>query len=415
METFAEYGFNKSHSTAYAMISYQTAYLKANYPVEFMAALLTSEKDNRDKIIKYINSCKDMGINVLPPDINESQSDFSVAGENIRFGLAAVKNVGIGAIDSIISVRENEGRFKAFNDFCNRVDLRKINKRLIESLIKCGAFDSLGYHRRQLIEYYEGIVDSAQRRHKDKSTGQTSFFDRLESVNDADIDSFQQGSITDVAEWDHQELLAHEKETLGFYITGHPLLRFADRLSTLVNVDTSSINDKKDREAVVFAGVVSNIREVTTKKKDIMAYITIEDLKGSVTVIFFADIYRSAFGLLHSEEPVLIKGTIDAGEEGVKVIASELTALANAGEQPYNTVHFFIDVTKSSFEEIEFLNILLKSHKGKYDGFIHILNSKSEVIVYLGKECRLELTDNLKEEADRILGAASTRYNYKDY
>ncbi len=170
METFAEYGFNKSHSTAYAMISYQTAYLKANYPVEFMAALLTSEKDNRDKIIKYINSCKDMGINVLPPDINESQSDFSVAGEHIRFGLAAVKNVGIGAIDSIISVRENEGRFKSFNDFCNRVDLRKINKRMTESLIKCGAFDSLGYHRRQLIEYYEGIVDSAQRRHKDKSS-----------------------------------------------------------------------------------------------------------------------------------------------------------------------------------------------------------------------------------------------------
>ncbi len=415
METFAEYGFNKSHSTAYAMISYQTAYLKANYPVEFMAALLTSEKDNRDKIIKYINSCKDMGINVLPPDINESRSDFSVAGEHIRFGLAAVKNVGIGAIDSIISVREDEGRFKTFVDFCNRVDLRKINKRMIESLIKCGAFDSLGYHRRQLIEYYEGTVDSAQRRHKDKSSGQTSFFDRLERDNDSDIDSFQQGSITDAAEWDHQELLVYEKETLGFYITGHPLLKFADRLGTLVNVDTSSINDKKDREAVVFAGVVSNIREVTTKKKDIMAYITIEDLKGSVTVIFFADIYKSAFGLLHSEEPVLIKGTIDAGEEGVKVIASELTSLANAGEQPYNRVHFLIDVTKSSFEDIESLNILLKNHKGKYDGFIHILNGKSEVIVYLGKECRLELTDELKEEADRILGAASTRYSYKDY
>ena len=415
METFAEYGFNKSHSTAYAMISYETAYLKANYPVEFMAALLTSEKDNRDKIIKYINSCKDMGINVLPPDINESQSDFSVAGENIRFGLAAVKNVGIGAIDSIISVRENEGRFKSFNDFCNRVDMRKINKRMTESLIKCGAFDSLGYHRRQLIEYYEGIVDSAQRRHKDKSTGQTSFFDSLERENDEDIDPFQQVAIADVAEWDHQELLAYEKETLGFYITGHPLFRFADRLSTLVNVDTSSINDKKDREAVVFAGVVSNIREVTTKKKDIMAYITIEDLKGSVTVIFFADIYRSAFGLLHSEEPVLIKGTIDSGEEGVKVIASELTALANAGEQPYNTVHFFIDVSKSSFEEIESLKILLKEHKGKYDGFIHILNGESEVVVYLGKECRLELTDELKEEAERILGAASTRYSYKDY
>jgi DNA polymerase-3 subunit alpha len=415
METFAEYGFNKSHSTAYAMISYQTAYLKANYPVEFMAALLTSEKDNRDKIIKYINCCKDMGINVLPPDINESQSDFSVAGEHIRFGLAAVKNVGIGAIDSIISVRENEGRFKTFNDFCNRVDLRKINKRMIESLIKCGAYDSLGYNRRQLIEYCEGIVDAAQRRHKDRSSGQTSFFDRFEKDNDAYIDSLQGGSISDIAEWDHQELLAHEKETLGFYITGHPLLRFLDKLSSLANVDTSSINDKKDRDAVIFGGVVSNIREVTTKKKDIMAYVTIEDLKGSITVIFFADIYKGAFGLLHSEEPVLIKGTIDAGEEGVKVIASELTGLANAGEQAYNTVHFYIDVTKSSIEVIESLNILLKNHKGKCDSFIHILNGKSEVIVYLGKECKLEPTDELKDKAERMLGAFSTKYGYNDY
>jgi DNA polymerase-3 subunit alpha len=286
---------------------------------------------------------------------------------------------------------------------------------MFESLIKCGAFDSLGYHRRQLIEYYEGIVDSSQRRHKDKSTGQTSFFDCLERENDSDIDSFQQEAITDVAEWDHKELLAYEKETLGFYITGHPLLRFTDILSTFVNVDTLSINDKKDRDTVVFAGVVSNIREVTTKKKDTMAYITIEDLKGSVTVIFFADIYRSAFGLLHSEEPVLIKGTIDAGEEGVKVIASELTALANSGEQHYNAVHFFIDVTKSSLEDIDSLNILLNNHRGKYEGFIHIINGKSEVLIYLGKDCRLELTDELKEEADRIIGAASTRYSYKDY
>jgi len=415
METFAEYGFNKSHSTAYAMISYQTAYLKSNYPVEFMAALLTSEKDNRDKIIKYINSCKDMGINVLPPDINESQSDFSVAGEHIRFGLAAVKNVGIGAIDSIISVRENEGRFKTFNDFCILVDLRKINKRMIESLIKCGAYDSLGYRRRQLIKYYEGIVDTAQRQHKDRSSGQTSFFDNFKSDNDENIDSFQEESIFDAVEWDHQELLAHEKETLGFYITGHPLLKFADKLSSLANVDTSSINDKKDREGVIFGGVVSNIREVTTKKKDTMAYVTIEDLKGSVTVIFFADIYKSAYGLLHSDEPVLIKGTIDAGEEGVKVIASEFVGLVNSGEQSYNTAHFFIDATKSSIEDIESLNILFKNHRGKCDGFIHILNGKSEVIIYLGKECRLQLTDELKEEADRILGSVSTRYGYNDY
>lgn len=414
METFAEYGFNKSHSTAYAMISYQTAYLKANYPVEFMASLLTSEKDNRDKIIKYINSCKDMGINVLPPDINESQSDFSVAGKHIRFGLAAVKNVGIGAIDSIISVRENENKFKSFNDFCDRVDFKKINKRMIESLIKCGAFDSLGYHRKQLMEHYEHILDTAQRRQKEKSSGQASFFENFETEKNNGFDTINNYSIPHVPEWEHQEMLFHEKETLGFYITGHPLLKFTDIISRFTNVDTLSINEKKDRDIVVFGGVVSNIREVTTKKKDIMAYVTIEDLKGSVTVIFFADIYKNSYVLLHSDEPVFIKGAIDAGEEGIKVIASELTALTDAGEKEFNSVHFFIDVTKSSPEDIINLSKILLKHTGKSDGYIHILNGKSEVIIYLGKECRIELSEQLKEESDRLFGENTTHFSYTD-
>lgn len=413
METFAEYGFNKSHSTAYAMISYQTAYLKANYPVEFMAALLTSEKDNRDKIIKYINSCKDMDINVLPPDINESQSDFSIAGEHIRFGLAAVKNVGIGAIDSIISVREKEGKFATFNDFSNRADLRKINKRMIESLIKCGVFDSLGYRRSQLMKSYERIVDTAQRLQKERSSGQTSFFDHMESEKSAHLDVMQECALSDIAEWDHKELLAHEKETLGFYITGHPLLRFAEKLDIVANVDTSSINDKKDRDTVAFGGVVNNIREVTTKKKEVMAYITIEDLRGSVTVICFADLYSKAFGLVHSDDPVLIKGTIDAGDEGIKVIASEIILLRDAIEQPYNVVDFTVDVLRSSTTDIESLHKLLAHHKGRCDGFIRIVNGNSEVIVYLGRDFQLELNDKLKAESDRLLGAGATRFSHR--
>ncbi|MGZ3580102.1 MAG: DNA polymerase III subunit alpha [Syntrophales bacterium] len=413
METFAEYGFNKSHSTAYAMISYQTAWLKANFPVEFMAALLTSEKDNRDKIIKYINSCKDMGINVLPPDINESQSDFSVTGEHIRFGLAAVKNVGTGAIDSIISVREKEGKFTTFDDFCTRVDLRKINKRMIESLIKCGVFDSLGYRRSQLMKHYEGIVDASQRRQKERSSGQTSFFDHMESDKLAHRNSMPDYELSDIAEWDHKELLAHEKETLGFYITGHPLITFAEKLRTVANVDTSSINDRKDRDTVSFGGVVNNIREVTTKKKEVMAYVTVEDMRGSVTVICFADLYNKAFGIVHSADPILIKGVIDAGEEGIKVIASEIIPLSDAVEQPYDVALFSIDTSKSSAIDIESLHKLLIYHRGKSDGFIRIVNGNSEVTVYLGKDFQLELTDKLKAETDRLLGAGATRFSYK--
>lgn len=411
METFAEYGFNKSHSTAYAMISYQTAFLKANYPVEFMAALLTSEKDNRDKIIKYIGSCKDSGMNVLPPDINESMRDFSVAGKHIRFGLAAVKNVGVGAIDSIISVREEGGNFKNFFDFCNGIDLRKINKRMLESLIKCGAFDSTGYNRRQLMECYEVIIDSAQVRFKERESGQSSLFDQFSAgQKENSIFAGEYDVIPDVPEWDHKELLSYEKETLGFYITGHPLLRFSQNLTKIANTDSLSISERKDRDNVVFGGVVSSIREVTTKKKDVMAYVNIEDMKGSITTIFFADIYRKAFDLLHREDPVLIKGMIDAGEEGVKVIATDVTALIDGLDKPYQEVRFRIDVNTSSEEDIIKLNHLLQQHTGKCDGYIHIMDDKSEVVIYLGKDFKLELSNHLKTGADSILGDGSTQY-----
>ena len=245
METFGGYGFNKSHSASYAIITYQTAYLKAHYPVAFMAALLTSDKDNRDKIIKYMSTCKEMGINILPPDLNESQRDFSISGENIRFGLAAIKNVGLAAIDSIISVRET-GNFTSFIDFLCRVDLRKVNKRVIESLIKCGAYDSLGYKRSQLMQCYDGAMDEAQRKQKEILSSQSSFFDAFDkeaSVKNNGVDSF---NIPDVPEWDNKELLALEKETLGFYITGHPLSRFADQLHLVTNANSGNIINKRD-------------------------------------------------------------------------------------------------------------------------------------------------------------------------
>jgi DNA polymerase-3 subunit alpha len=181
----------------------------------------------------------------------------------------------------------------------------------------------------------------------------------------------------------------------------------------VANVDSSNISDRKDRDTVAFGGVVNNIREVTTKKKEVMAYITIEDLRGTVTVICFADLYNKAFGLVHSEEPVLIKGTIDAGEEGVKVIASEIIPLSDAAEQPYDVVHFSIDASRSSAIDIDSLHKLLINHKGKCDGFIRIVNSNNEVIVYLGRDFQLELTDRLKAETDRLLGTGATRFCYR--
>ncbi len=411
METFAGYGFNKSHSTAYAMISYQTAYLKAHYPVEFMAALLTSEKNNRDKIIKDISVCKDMGINVLPPDINESLRDFSVTGDSVRFGLVGVKNVGVGAIDSIISSRENEGKFSSFYDFISRVDLRKINKRVIESLIKCGAFDSMEYRRRQLMENYERIIDVAGRRHRESMSGQSSLFEQSDAGNKSGGVLSKEIEMPEVAEWNNKKLLSFEKETLGFYITGHPLSRYENSLNKVANTDSEVIAEKKDRETVTFGGIVSDIREVTTKRKETMAYVTIEDMKGSVTVIVFSDLYRKAFSILHGEEPIFVKGTVDVNEESVKVIASEIITLADALEKPFSSVHFTIDAIKSSEKDIESIKEVLQRHKGKCDGYIHLMvNDKSETIIYLGEDLKLNISDDMKREMDNILCPGATQF-----
>jgi DNA polymerase-3 subunit alpha len=413
METFAEYGFNKSHSTSYAIIAYQTAYLKAHYPAAFMAALLTSEKDNRDKIIKYMSACKELGINILPPDLNESQRDFAISGENIRFGMAAIKNVGLAAVDSIISVRQ-EGKFTSFMDFLSRVDLRKVNKRVIESLIKCGAFDSLSYKRSQLMECYEEAMDEAQRSQKEKLSNQSSFFDQFNSGDSSDNNGAQSYQIPDnVPEWDHKKLLSIEREALGFYITGHPLLRFADRLKFVTNADSGNLNTKSDKDTVTVAGVVSGINERATKRKDIMCYITLEDLQGSINIIFFAELYKKYYGLLHEEEPIVVKGTLDVGggEETPKIIAQEVTSLSTSLENPYKQVRFMVDANKVSVESISSFISSMKKFQGKYEGYMHILNGQSETIVYLGDGCRLDINDKLKKEADGILGEGATIYS----
>ncbi len=412
METFASYGFNKSHSTAYAIIAYQTAYLKAHYPAEFMAALLTSEKDNRDKIIKYMSACKEMGINILPPDLNESQRDFTVSGENIRFGLAAIKNVGLAAVDSIISVRQI-GRFTSFTDFLNRVDLRKVNKRVIESLIKCGSFDSLGYKRAQLMEYYEQAMDDAQRNQKEKLSNQSSFFDQFNAGASSGENTVESSRMPDnVPEWDLKKLLSIEKEALGFYISGHPLLRFADKLKFVANANSGNLNEKRDKDIVTVAGVVSGISEKTTKRKDVMCYLALEDLQGSVNVIFFGDTYKKYYAILHEDEPIVVKGTLDAGagEETPKIIAQEVVSLVKSLDNPYKQVRFMVDACKVSPENISLLIASMKKYQGKYESYMHIINGKSESVIYLGDDFHLDINDKMKKDADSILGEGATVY-----
>ena len=408
METFAGYGFNKSHSAAYAMISYQTAYLKTHYPVEFMAALLTSEKGNRDKVIKHISVCKDMGINVLPPDINQSVLDFGVDGGNIRFGLAAVKNVGESAIESIIESRDNEGSFKSFLDFCSRVDLRKINKRVVESLIKCGAFDSLGYGRRQLMENFERVMDIGQKAQDQKLSDQVSLFDGPDSCS-VGPEYTEKDLLPETEEWEHGQVLKYEKETIGFYITGHPLLRYADKLKLITDADSERISEMRDKDTVTVAGIVSHKREIATKRKDTMAYVTIEDLKGSYTGIVFSDTYRDYRDLIDSDEPLLFKGTLDVTEESARLVVSEIHRLTEYNGVSFSSIHVVFDANRMDESHLGLLREICRKYPGKHDCYLHlILQNQSETVVYLGNESKINISQPLKEEVEHLLGPGST-------
>jgi len=404
MEQFAGYGFNKSHATAYAMISFQTAYLKAHFPVEFMAALLTSEKNNRDHIVKYISSCRDMQIPVLPPDINESARDFSVSGDSIRFGLAAVKNVGVAAVDSIIETRNIGGPFDSFYDFCNRIDFRKTNKKVLESLIKCGAFDSLEKNRCRLMEGYEKVVEIAQKRSRDKMSGQKSLFDEPSIA-----DTYENIELPDVPEWERDELLSHEKEMLGFFLSGHPLLKYTDKLHLVTDCTSETITQKGDGTVVSVAGVVNNIREVSTKKKETMAYITIDDRKGFITVIVFPDLYRDLLFTINSDEPLHITGKVDAGEEDAKLVATEISTLQEALKNPYTSVHIHIDVDRCNDTAIHDIKALLDGRKGNYPVYIHMCSneSHSDITIYLGDSALSDINDEFKISASRIRGITS--------
>jgi DNA polymerase III subunit alpha len=262
------------------------------------------------------------------------------------------------------------------------------------------------------MQCYEEAMDEAQRKQKEISSSQSNFFDEFDTGsaaknNGKGINGFK---IQDVPEWEHKELLALEKETLGFYITGHPLSRFAERLHLVTNADSSNLSNKHDKETVTIAGVVSNINERPTRRKDIMCYITLEDLQGSINVIFFGDVYKKYYSVLHDDDPIVIKGTIDIGDESPKVIAQEAIPLATSLENPYKQIRFMVDADKISPENIiSFCNAMKKYH-GKYDSFIHIINGKSETIVYLGDQLRLDINEKLTREADSILGQGATTF-----
>jgi DNA polymerase-3 subunit alpha len=413
MEKFAEYGFNKSHSAAYALVSYQTAYLKYHHRTVFMAALLTSEKDNTDKILQYIGDCKANDIDVLPPDVNESERNFSVVGDHdIRFGLAAVKNVGESAIDSILEARAAQGPFASFIDFCERVDSRKVNRRVLESLIKCGAFDFTNAARAQLIAGLDRVMEIAAGRQRDLMTGQSRIFDLMEGGGGNDEEGV---NLPDVPEWPERERLANEKEALGFYITGHPLAQLEDLMSQYATCDTITLVDVPDKQEVRLGGVVAKLREITTRRGDRMGFVTLEDLKGSAEVVVFSDVYQQALALVKGERPLFVVGNADTDGESAKVIAKRIVALADVPEHFTGSIHFHLHAPEIDANHLQQLKNVIARYPGNCPAYVHLIDpQRAETVLKLPDDLMLKPIPELVKAVEKLFGHNITHFNPKN-
>jgi DNA polymerase-3 subunit alpha len=331
IDKFGGYGFNKSHSVAYALIAYQTAYLKAHFPLQFMAALLTQDMGNQDKTIKNLAECREMGIRIQPPDINQSQSDFSVVEGAIRFGLGAVKNVGLKAVESMIEERNRGGPFGDLVDFCKRMDGAKVNRRVIEGLIQCGAFDFTGTSRARLFASLTGIL---------RSCGAAQDVDQLNMFSNWSGNSSGNDLLAsaEIKEWDEIEKLRKEKEALGFYISGHPLDRFRSEIERFSTCSIQNLSTLKDKSNVHIAGVIENLKIKRTKKGDKMAILNLEDQTGSVEVVVFPDVFNSYAPLLKSDEPLLVQGTAEVDENAAKIVSHEISSLEDVKQKAVKAV-----------------------------------------------------------------------------
>lgn len=404
IEKFAGYGFNKSHSAAYALIAYQTAWLKAHYPVELMAALLSSENNTPDAVVKFIAECSYHKIPILPPDVNESLKTFAVHEGKIRYGLSAVKNVGDAAIDSIVEEKDKGGAFTSIFDFCERVDTRKVNKRVVESLVLCGAFDSTGARRSQMMASVEDALEHGQRVKKEKDNRQISLFDM------GSAGSLNQPTLPDIAEWEEAERLKLEKEALGFYVSGHPLKKYADLLSKYTNADTIAIQDLRDGQAVRIGGLVKESKIIRTKKGEQMAFVTIEDLLGAIEAVIFPSVFSEVSGLLDNDNVLILEGKLQKKEESVTILADTIVHIDETEKKWTASIHVNIDGDSATRETLLTMEKMFRNHPGSCKVFLHVVTGgNAEVVIGLSEAITVMAGTDLFNELDGLLGRSSVR------
>jgi DNA polymerase III subunit alpha len=408
MAQFAGYGFNKSHSAAYALLAYHTAYLKTHFPVEFMAALLTSVTGNTDDVVKYINECREMGIAVEPPDINVSAANFTPHGPAIRFGLAAVKNVGHNAIESIVAGRKNSGRYRTIFEFCEQVDLRLLNKRVLESLIKSGAMDSLG-RRSQLMAVIDRAIERAQKTQRDVESGQHGLFgvfheEQPHNGNDR---------LPDNPDWDEHTRLANEKEILGFFITGHPLEKYREKLAELSALTTEEIGAMKSstgKDEINTAGMIANLRVLKSKRGEFYAQGSLEDMAGSVDMLVFPEAFKRLEDKVKLEVPVLVRGGVRI-EEGAnpKLTASEITPLEEAKVPLPRSIRIRIPLESATAATVDALHSLFSQRKGEAKVLFDLERQGDFMVVMEAEGYNVQPDRSFIARVEQLCGRGSVR------
>lgn len=419
IETFAGYGFNKSHSVAYSYVAYQTAYLKGNYPVEFLCALLTSESNNLSKVAVYVTECKRLNIPVLPPDINKSQVFFSVEDHEggklnaIRFGMSAIKNVGEDACKAIVEERDANGPFEDIYDICSRCDSRDVNRRLLESLNKAGVFVATGWNRRQIDQVLDDAVGAGQSAQKDREAGQFSLFD-MDGMEDA---AASMNRKPDVVEWPEYEVLQQEKEMLGLYISNHPLSNHSDTLERYATLNVVDIPNLTENEERVIGGLVATVRPYVPASGKKMAFVTLETLEGSAEFTVFSDLFEAKGGLLAQDMIVLVKVRANfrrskgddgggGGEQGgrVDLLALEILPIEEAEKHFARAIHVRVPAGRAGRATLEKVAEILGASPGECDVFIHCDTPTGEVTIHATSACRVGVSRALKSSVEDILG-----------
>ena len=407
IEQFAGYGFNKSHSMAYAFVAYQTAYLKAHYPVEFMTALLTSESGNLDKVGFYVEECRRMNIEVLPPDVNSSVARFTVENDVIRFGLTAVKNVGEGPAEGIVAERDENGPFKDLFDFCSRVDSKQVNRRLIESLNKAGAFVSTGWNRHQVEAALDDALGEGQIAQRERDSGQTSLFDLMGSEEAAPT----LHQKPDVDEWPENEILAFEKELLGLYVSSHPLARYAEKIRRFSTIHASQIPALRDGQEVVIGGLIANVKHYTTQRGNQMAFLTIDTLDGQCEVTVFSDVFEQCAGLLMQDKIVMIPARVSFRNDEPGLLADQIVAIEDTEKRLTRAVHIRVNTVGIDDALLTELIDILDTKPGRCEVYLHCVTAaRDEVTIHATSACRVAPSQELQTDVERLLGADSLWY-----